>query len=768
MHLNFFPINFNFDSYQINSEPYNLERLKELRNLYNSTHSFFKNEDKIYISNKESLENLNIGIPTEIKVYDDFQITSSLIKHIFFRTFIARFSNYKPIDFYPFRFYSKNVSDDLIYEALPDHLKNKIAYKKLIEVQLRFLKINGEDKFGFIINCRRNWIFEKSCSELYNEKFDFIGMEVIHAESFSGLETILAPNEEFIGFVTSVSNENASISTNEGIQVFPLNELYLRKSKFNIESYLSFAISEEKTSQLFKIISDKRIEINNPKKHYNDLFFIAKTLFSTKDDSKNQIPVLFQNKDNFCFTVDSNPISVSNSVNLKTPTFIFDYAATKTQANYPDIGLNTFGPYDSMTFDTKEPSVLCICHKDNRGNFTSYLAGLKDGLPNSKYFKKGFTKKYDLKNVKFNVEEITNYDLQEYINVIKSNELKPDLAIIEIPDSFRNLNDKENPYYKIKAKLFSLEIPVQFILSSKVMKHDEFILNSMGLQLYAKLGGTPWVLPSNRSIDRELIIGIGHSWIRENQYKGNELNRVVGITTFFSSDGQYLLGDKVKDVSYDEYFNELVKSLRLSFQNLEKEQGWKNGDTIRLIFHIFKPIKNVEFNVVSQLIKEFENYKIQFAFVTISDSHPFLLFDTLQKGVPKFNGSNVLKGEFIPDRGSNVFIDSTTCLLQMFGAKELKTGIHGMTPPIQIKIRTPQNNFENLEVNKYLFTDLSYIVQQVYSFSYLSWRSFLPHQLPATMLYSNLISKLLGKLRNIEGWDSDHLNYKLKRKKWFL
>jgi hypothetical protein len=35
-------------------------------------------------------------------------------------------------------------------------------------------------------------------------------------------------------------------------------------------------------------------------------------------------------------------------------------------------------------------------------------------------------------------------------------------------------------------------------------------------------------------------------------------------------------------------------------------------------------------------------------------------------------------------------------------------------------------------------------------------------------LYSNLISKLLSKMRNIEGWDPDHLNYGLKRKKWFL
>ena len=69
---------------------------------------------------------------------------------------------------------------------------------------------------------------------------------------------------------------------------------------------------------------------------------------------------------------------------------------------------------------------------------------------------------------------------------------------------------------------------------------------------------------------------------------------------------------------------------------------------------------------------------------------------------------------------------------------------------------------------KLLFTDLSYIVQQIYSFTYLSWRSFLPGEKPASMLYSDLISKLLGKMRKVDGWDPDSLHYKLKRKKWFL
>jgi hypothetical protein len=763
MQLNYFPINIEFEKYQINTESYSQERLAELRKLYNSTHSFFRNGDLIYISNKDGDENHSIGTHSERNTYDDHEITSSLIKHLFFRTFKDRFTGYTPVDFYPFRFFSAQSKDDIIHDALPSHLQNKIAYKKLIEIQLRLTHIDGKKQFGFVISIKRNWIFDKNCEVLHLEGYNLVGIDVLHAEVLPGLQNILAPNEEFVGVIKEVIKDKAKVETNEGVKEYDLNELVIKKTKFNIGNYLAFAVSQQKSNEILTIIENKRSEIYNAKHLYTEIANIAKRLFYNVDQ-----PVFFQNKENFFFTVESKPIVVQNTMELKTPTFIFDYAATKTHNSNPDIGLSNYGPYDSMTFDTKTPNVLCMCNRTNRGYFSNFLSSLKDGVPQSKYFQKGLLKKYDLQDVIFDIKEMQSYSLDEYLNIIKNyDELKPNLAIIEIPAEFRKYDDKSNPYYKIKAKLLSLEIPVQYVTSEKVKTYNEFILNSIALQIYAKLGGTPWVLPSHRSVDREIIIGIGHSWLRTNQYSGAEQSRVVGITTFLSSDGQYLLGDKVKDVSFENYFQELLRSLKSSIKRLSSEQGWSDGDTIRLIFHIFKPIKNTEFDVVSQLIKETPEYKIKFAFVTISKSHPNLLFDVNQSGVSKY-GNPQIKGEYIPNRASNVFLDAETCIVQMFGANELKTAKHAMSAPIQIKIRTPQGNYNNNELNDLLYYDLSYITQQIYSFTYLSWRSFLPGEQPATMLYSNLISKLLGKMRTVPGWDADNLNYGLKRKKWFL
>ncbi|MBU0487755.1 MAG: Piwi domain protein [Bacteroidetes bacterium] len=763
MQLNYFPINFEFEKYQISTEPYSEERLAELRKLYNSTHSFFRNEDSIYISNKDGDENLSLGTLTERSTFENHEVTASLAKHIFFRTFKDRFTNLTPVDFYPFRFFSGQLKDDIIYKALPYNLQNKIAYKKLIEIQLRLTEINGKKRFGFVVSIQRNWIFKLSCAELHSEGFNLSGIEVLHSEIFPGMQNVLAPNEEFIGVLQKVTGDKAKVETNEGVKEYELDELFIRKTKFNIGKYLTFATSQQKSDEVLNIIESKRSEIYNTKNLYCEIQKIVRHLFLD-----NGQPVLFQNKDSFCYTVDCNPLTVTNTMELRTPTFIYDYSATKTHNSNPDSGLTNFGPYDSTTFDIKTPNVLCICNRANRGFFTNFLSQLKEGIPNSTWFKKGLLRKYDLQDVVFDIKEITTNNVNEYLNIISNyDENRPHLAIIEIPSSFRKLDDSLNPYYRIKAKLLSLEIPVQYVTSEKIKSPNEYILNSIALQMYAKLGGTPWVLPSQRSVDREIVIGIGHSWLRKNLHKGAEQNRVVGITTFLKSDGQYLLGDKVKDVPYENYFDELLKNLKGSIQRLATEQGWNKGDTVRLIFHIFKPIKNTEFDVISQLIRETPEYKIRFAFVTISKIHPNLLFDPNQLGVAKYAAAP-LKGEFIPDRASNVFLDSETCIVQMFGANELKTAKHGMSAPIQIQIRTPKGKYNNNELSDLLFYDLSYITQQIFSFTYLSWRTFLSGEVPATMLYSNLISKLLGKMRNVPGWDADNLNYSLKRKKWFL
>lgn len=760
MTTNFYPINFDFNEYQVlrvKSEP---DLLKELREKYNSTHSFFKDGDFIYISNKNG-EDLGIGTTETMSVFDDRKTTASLIKHIFFRTFLETYPKYKPNSFYPFIFQSKKNENDLIHRFLPQGLKGRLSYTKQIEVQLRTIIVNDKEQFGFLVNVNRNWNLNITCKELVEKGFNLIGYEVNHSEIIPEAKNVLLPNESLVGTVKEVKENLAIVETNEGEQSFNLNELYLRKTNKNIKEFLGFALRSPEKADL--ILENLKIEKSGtiiPKRVLSDFRSAAKLLFFNKGESLS-----FENKDGFCFTVSSSTNLTHKSFTLESPTFVFDPSRVRVDTG-SDFGLRRYGPYDSSQFSPKVPKLLVICHKKNRGKMAEFLKELIDGMPNSKYFTKGFQAKYELHTVEYDIQEMTSYEFEQIKKINSKLNYNPDIVIIEIPSSLKEIKEvNESLYYQAKAYFLNLQIPIQIVNSENIIKYDEYKLNAIGLQMYAKLGGVPWTILTKESIDREIIIGIGNSTFRNNIYTGNEQERIVGISTFFSGDGQYMMSGNIKDVPYDEYFQELLDSLKESINTLSKEYGWRENDTVRLVFHIFKPIKNVEFEVVKELISSITKYKIQFAFVTVSDFHPFLMYDESQKGIAKY-GKTI--GEFVPKRGENIVLNEYSCLVQMLGVDEMRTSKHGASHPLLIKILRPTSFEKGDSLKELLFSDLHYITQQIFKFSLLSWRGFMPNQMPATMQYSNLIAKTLGKLRTMPGWNSEVINLNLKYKKWFL
>ncbi len=761
MNTNFFPIQFQFSQYQVSRIEYNEDLLVELREKHNKSHSFFRHDEFIYISNKSG-NDLGIGKTITMSLEDE-RVTSSLIKHIFFKTFLENYPKSKLNGFYPFRLPSGKNETDLMRTLLPDELKGKLVYSPQIECQIRRCIIDDKLQYGFLVNLYRTYKFNVTLQDLEWEGFDILNKEVVHAQSVKGLNDILLPDETFIGVLQSIKGSIGIVSTNEGEQEYPLSQLFLRKTHSNIKDYLSFALEDEGKAQM---ILDKlkvtRSQVQKPEKKISAIKYAAGILFTYQKRG-----ISFENKDGFCFTVDMSQDNIYSSFDLTEATYVFDPAVTRTDS-WNDRGLRNYGPYDKSYFDVKSPKVIAICHKKNRGSMSSFLGAFIGGLPESKYFKKGLKSKYELNSVDIEIKEIDDFNIEEVKNALSSLSYPPNLVLLEIPVSFKGEKAVKNSlYYQAKAHILSLQIPVQVVTAENIKNFDEYKLNAIALQCYAKIGGVPWSIVTSQSIDHEIVVGIGHSSFRNNSFKGNEQARIVGISTFFSGDGQYLMSGDVKDVTYEEYFDVLLVSLRESLTSLSKSYAWKDNSTVRLIFHIFKPLKNLEFEVVAELIKEFNQYQIQFAFVTISERHPHLMYDLKQLGMSNRYNNNV-KGKYVPIRGKNIVLNDSSCLIQMLGAKEIKTDSHGASVPLLVKILKPSNFKVNDNLAEFLFHDLNYIAQQVYRFSSLSWRGFFPNQKPATMLYSGLISRLLGNLRRIEGWNSTVINLHLKRKKWFL
>ena len=66
------------------------------------------------------------------------------------------------------------------------------------------------------------------------------------------------------------------------------------------------------------------------------------------------------------------------------------------------------------------------------------------------------------------------------------------------------------------------------------------------------------------------------------------------------------------------------------------------------------------------------------------------------------------------------------------------------------------------------FTDIEYLPSQAFRFTALSWRRPYPSSKPVTIMYSDLIASLLGRLRQVRNWNADIVSTKLRTSRWFL
>ena len=329
---------------------------------------------------------------------------------------------------------------------------------------------------------------------------------------------------------------------------------------------------------------------------------------------------------------------------------------------------------------------------------------------------------------------------------------KSDLAIIVIEERYKQQFAGENdPYLVAKSVFLSQGVPVQEVEIETIRVPPElefstpFVLDNIALATYAKLGGIPFVMAAAPSLAHELVIGIGSASLRAGRLDRAE--RVVGITTVFSSDGNYLLYNSSREVDIDDYPAELLATLRRAVGEIQARNAWQSGDPVRLIFHVFKPLRDAEAQAVKHLVEQLTDFRVEFAFLHVSEDHDWLLFDLHAEG----------EADFVPDRGYAVALGRSETLLTVTGPGQLKTPLQGMPRPMLLLLHREST-----------FKDLDYLAGQVYRFTMLSWRSFLPGSRPVTILYSDRIAELLGKLRQIRNWNPDALATQLQGSRWFL
>ena len=460
----------------------------------------------------------------------------------------------------------------------------------------------------------------------------------------------------------------------------------------------------------------------------------------------------------------------ANSVYKAPPVdYVYDRSGSNS-AKYAWRGLLDYGPYDRDSFPTRSPRLLVVFPQAVEGRTNSFLAHLRDGMGRAgRGFERGFARVFAIRRIEFvtcpvHLAGVPNDSVEQAYRQAITDALQRDdridAAIVVLEDRHAFLPGLNNPYLRTKALLMTLGIPAQEVRVDTLNKPPgtlSYTLQNFSVALYAKLNGTPWTVNQDRQIGDELVVGMGFAELSGSRIEDRQ--RHVGITTVFSGDGTYVLGNVSRECAYSEY-PEVVRSSMLSIlKDVKLRNNWQPGDRIRVVFHAHRPLRRVDIaRIVFQCTREVgSDQDVQLAFVTVTHDHPFLLLDRNERGVPVSRSSSAVKGGYAPDRGTIAQIGRFSRLLAVNSGRLIKRANTPLPKPLLINVHPDST-----------FTDVDYLSEQVLKFTSLSWRSTLPVHTPVTIFYSERIADLLGRLRDVPQWSTTALDVKLRFSRWFL
>lgn len=506
------------------------------------------------------------------------------------------------------------------------------------------------------------------------------------------------------------------------------------------------------------------------------------TITSTLNGIREKLPLVFGGglTATIGVPIQAGDALFPSAITTSRPGFLFG-AQGREAGQSPDQGIARFGPYKYTQHERNEPLIAVICERQYRGRVELFAealrAGFDDGLwqeavrrrtrPPENPFRGGLLAKFRLQRVQFEFEEVADVMPESYAGaigrVLTRLPRRPDLGLVQTRKAFEALPADRNPYLVAKAAFMKAGICVQSAhIETMEMPHANlaYTLNNLALATYAKLGGLPFVMSTRTPATHELVVGLGYSEVGEGRF--GPRSRYVGITTVFQGDGRYLVWGQTREVEFEGYAQALLENLRSTIRFVREENNWQRGDRVRLVVHVYKPLKHSEMDSIKAVVQDLisDQHAVEYAFLDVSQHHEVELYDLNQRGVTYYSPGTGprLKGVGVPIRGQCRQLSARSAVLQLIGPHEVKTDYQGLPQPLLIELH-PESDF----------TDLTYLVRQVFHFSYLSWRSFFPAIEPVTILYSRLIANALGNLRLVPGWQSQALTVgPLRDSMWFL
>jgi hypothetical protein len=294
---------------------------------------------------------------------------------------------------------------------------------------------------------------------------------------------------------------------------------------------------------------------------------------------------------------------------------------------------------------------------------------------------------------------------------------------------FESDADNLTIYYTIKEACLLRNIATQAIEGHKMYLDngsfdDQYIfsLENIELATLAKLGGTPWSLANSEfAAEDELIVGVGAFYDRVSE------QRFVASAFSFENNGNF----NRFELSSANDTKSLAGAIGRSVQDFVEAKGKPK----RLIIHYYKDISQKEVDHIHAQLRNLDLAALTIFVVTIfkTDSEDLLAFNS------DLNYKMPYSGTFIPLQKRSYLLFNNSSYED---AKKPYKGQYGYPFPIKLKLWCSVN--EELDDDQ----NVRDLIDQVYQFSRIYFKSFKQQNLPVTIKYPEMVAKIAPHFKN--------------------
>jgi hypothetical protein len=422
---------------------------------------------------------------------------------------------------------------------------------------------------------------------------------------------------------------------------------------------------------------------------------------------------------------------------LPIPKLRFHPSSLQAQHEDARQGLKRYGPYDALSLGKERIRCILIYPQQLAKEQQILVSGLTKGYNSFPGFQSLFRIPIDFVSER----PISSEEDREYKRAIEiaMGRDKPDLVMMIMRDRNQHI------YTMAKSLLLGNGIPSQMVTAEKIrnLKGLPWTLENIALQVYAKIGGTPWTVmsPDQR---RELVIGVSRTTDKRRNF-------VVGFITLFTHDGDYqflysLAPKPVEWKKLDEYRDALTGLIVEAWREFERRQGKPSS----VVIHLCKrPGKFREIAAVEKALEKMGR-DLPYALLHLNDDTNYRLFDASHLS-------------YVPQSGIKVEIDSYTALLFLDGRVPDRTG-----QEVRRKRGVPRLLEVRMDKRSTMPTsEFPRLVEQVFAFARINWRGFNAQAIPATLNYSHLVARIVSEI-GAEDWNHIASAVTLRDKAWFL